>query len=234
MGELNNPLDLNEGDKPAVSLCSRTIVPGNISYLEEPPQPPDLEDALANNDANDEQVPPFHPAVGALRRVAVSTLAHDDVALLVLNPLQQLRQLPHLDLERVLRCVRLRHVHDAVHVERYLLGGCAPVLIPEAVNVLSIVFRIEGEIAVRDRLVVDFILAVRVRDLGGGGTNVSIGMHAKLVIIQSERGLAHHTQKSMSRFPALPNSRSPTWNVTVILSPWCRFSWKHSRPCAGS
>jgi hypothetical protein len=38
----------------------------------------------------------------------------------------------------------------------------------------------------------------------------------------------------MSRFPALPNSRSPTWKVTVILSSLCRFSWKHSRPCAGS
>lgn len=43
-----------------------------------------------------------------------------------------------------------------------------------------------------------------------------------------------HTQKSMSRLPALPNSRSPTWKVTVILSSLRRLSWKHSTPRAGS
>ena len=32
----------------------------------------------------------------------------------------------------------------------------------------------------------------------------------------------------MSRLPAPPNSRSPTWNVTVILSSRCSCSWKHS------
>jgi hypothetical protein len=37
------------------------------------------------------------------------------------------------------------------------------------------------------------------------------------------------TQKSISRFPLPPNSRSPTWNVTVILSSLCSCSWKHSR-----
>lgn len=42
-----------------------------------------------------------------------------------------------------------------------------------------------------------------------------------------------HTQKSISRFPAEPNSRSPTWKVTDILSSLCRDSWKHSRPWAG-
>lgn len=42
------------------------------------------------------------------------------------------------------------------------------------------------------------------------------------------------TQKSISRFPALPNSLSPTWNDTVILSSLCNCSWKHSRPWAGS
>lgn len=39
------------------------------------------------------------------------------------------------------------------------------------------------------------------------------------------------TQKSISRFPLLPNSLSPTWKVTVILSPECSCSWKHSREC---
>lgn len=42
------------------------------------------------------------------------------------------------------------------------------------------------------------------------------------------------TQKSMSKFPLPPNSRSPTWNVTVILSSLCSCSWKHSRECARS
>jgi hypothetical protein len=37
------------------------------------------------------------------------------------------------------------------------------------------------------------------------------------------------TQKSISRLPLPPNSRSPTWNVTVILSSLCSDSWKHSR-----
>ena len=36
----------------------------------------------------------------------------------------------------------------------------------------------------------------------------------------------------MSRLPEPPNSRSPTWNVTVILSSLCSSSWKHSRECA--
>ncbi len=40
------------------------------------------------------------------------------------------------------------------------------------------------------------------------------------------------TQKSISRFPAPPNSRSPTWKVTVILSSLCSTSWKHSLECA--
>jgi hypothetical protein len=43
-----------------------------------------------------------------------------------------------------------------------------------------------------------------------------------------------HTQKSMSRLPALPNSLSPTWKVTVMTSSLWSSSWKHSRPWAGS
>jgi hypothetical protein len=43
-----------------------------------------------------------------------------------------------------------------------------------------------------------------------------------------------HTQKSISRFPLPPNSRSPTWKVTVILSSACNCSWKHSLECARS
>ena len=43
-----------------------------------------------------------------------------------------------------------------------------------------------------------------------------------------------HTQKSISRLPAPPNSLSPTWKVTVILSSLCSISWKHSLECAPS
>lgn len=46
--------------------------------------------------------------------------------------------------------------------------------------------------------------------------------------------LERHTQKSISKLPALPNSLSPTWKVTVILSSTCSISWKHSLPCAAS
>ena len=53
--------------------------------LEEPPQPPDLEDRLADDDADDEDVPPLDPAVCALGGVSVGALADDNVRLLVLD-----------------------------------------------------------------------------------------------------------------------------------------------------
>lgn len=43
-----------------------------------------------------------------------------------------------------------------------------------------------------------------------------------------------HTQKSISKLPLPPNSRSPTWNETVIKSSLCSISWKHSREWAFS
>jgi hypothetical protein len=46
--------------------------------------------------------------------------------------------------------------------------------------------------------------------------------------------ISNRTQKSMSKLLAPPNSRSPTWKVTVILSSACNCSWKHSRECAFS
>jgi len=53
--------------------------------FEEPPQPPDLEDRFADDDANDEDVPPLDPAVCALGSVPVGALADDNVRLLVLD-----------------------------------------------------------------------------------------------------------------------------------------------------
>lgn len=45
---------------------------------------------------------------------------------------------------------------------------------------------------------------------------------------EGEGGGRWLTQKSMSRLPEPPNSRSPTWKDTVILSSRWRSSWKHS------
>jgi hypothetical protein len=53
--------------------------------LEEALEPPDLEDALADDDAHLEDAPPLDAGVGALGGVAVGALADDDVALLVLD-----------------------------------------------------------------------------------------------------------------------------------------------------
>lgn len=48
-------------------------------HLEEAPQPPDLEDRLANDDTNDKDVPPLDTAVCALGSVAMGALADDNV-----------------------------------------------------------------------------------------------------------------------------------------------------------
>jgi hypothetical protein len=53
--------------------------------LEEALEPPDLKDALADDDAHLEDAPPLDAGVGALGGVAVGALADDDVALLVLD-----------------------------------------------------------------------------------------------------------------------------------------------------
>ena len=56
-----------------------------ILDLEEALEPPDLEDALADDDAHLEDAPPLDAGVGALGGVAVGAFADDDVALLVLD-----------------------------------------------------------------------------------------------------------------------------------------------------
>ena len=60
-----------------------------LAYLEESAQPPDLEEGLSNDDADDERVPPLDSAVGALGRVAVGSFAEDNVHLLVLDLLEE-------------------------------------------------------------------------------------------------------------------------------------------------
>ena len=65
------------------------------TYLEEPLQPPHLEEAHASQDNQLEDAPPLHTRICALRCVSVGPFAHDDVALLVLDLGNQLGQLSH-------------------------------------------------------------------------------------------------------------------------------------------
>ena len=134
-------------------------------HLEEAAQPPDLEDGLADDDADDKEVPPLDTAVGALGSVAVGALAHDNVRLLVLDLGQQVGHFARLSLEGVLGRVILRHVHYAVDVERHLLAGRAPVLVAEAVDELAVLVGGKGEVAVGGGLLQGLILARGVCDL---------------------------------------------------------------------
>jgi hypothetical protein len=66
-------------------LAQRTFgIFSGVLHLKESLQPPDLENALANYNTHLEDTPPFYACVRALSGVAVGSLAHDDVALLVL------------------------------------------------------------------------------------------------------------------------------------------------------
>lgn len=73
--------------------------------LEETLEPPDLEDALADHDAHLEDAPPLDASVGALGGVAVGALAHDDVALLVLDLGKELGKLLDCCGRRVSACI---------------------------------------------------------------------------------------------------------------------------------
>lgn len=80
-------------------------------------------------------------------------------------------------LERVLRRLVLGHVDDAVHVEADLLCVCAPVLVVEAVGVLSVFGGGEGVVARGDAALVDLVGARGGFDLRGGVTSVGRGLH---------------------------------------------------------
>lgn len=62
-----------------------TFVLYNPLDLEEATKPPDLEEGLANDKADDKEIPPLDACVGALGGVAVGALTDDDVLLLVLD-----------------------------------------------------------------------------------------------------------------------------------------------------
>ena len=52
-----------------------------------------------------------------------------------------------------------------MHVERYLLTVCRPMLIAEAVCIFSILLRIEGIVTRGNRLLIGFVLAGRILNL---------------------------------------------------------------------
>lgn len=66
-----------------------------MSYLKEALQPPDLEDPLSEKHADLEETPPLDTSVGALGSVSVSSLADNDVALLVLDLSHELGHLSY-------------------------------------------------------------------------------------------------------------------------------------------
>jgi hypothetical protein len=67
----------------------------------------------------------------------------------------------------------LGDVDNTVHVEGYLLAVRAPVLVAEAVDVLAVVLRVEGVVAVRYVLLEGLILARGIRDLDLGHYNLA-------------------------------------------------------------
>ncbi len=67
----------------------------NTLDLKETTEPPDLEEGLADDDANDENVPPLDTAVCALGGVAVGAFAEDNVLLLVLDLGEELGEALH-------------------------------------------------------------------------------------------------------------------------------------------
>lgn len=66
-------------------MCTMTERLNNTLHLEEAAQPPDLEGRLADNKANDEDVPPLDTGVCGLGGVTMGALAHNYILLLILD-----------------------------------------------------------------------------------------------------------------------------------------------------
>lgn len=78
-----------------------------------------------------------------------------------------------LAFQRIRGRVRLGDVDDTVDIEGHLLARGAPVVVAEAVEVLAVVLRVEGVVAVGGGLLIDLVRALRVCDLHEGGVMVS-------------------------------------------------------------
>jgi len=79
---LYNPFDLQVNQLPAQnSKALGTVFP----YLEESLQPPDLEDAFADQNSHLENAPPLDSGICAFCGISVGSFTDNDVGLLVLD-----------------------------------------------------------------------------------------------------------------------------------------------------
>jgi hypothetical protein len=96
-----------------------------ILDLEEALKPPNLEDALADDDAHLENAPPLDAGVGALGGVAVGAFADDNVALLVLDLGEEFGE--ELDCEGYkVSCGSYEVVHGLWMLQTYPLSQADP------------------------------------------------------------------------------------------------------------
>jgi len=156
----------------------------NTLYLEEPFEPPHLEEALANEYHQLEDAPPLDARVCALSSIPVYALAHDDVALLVLDLGDKFRHCSHLLLQWVLGGFRFRDVDNAVHIERDLLRVRTPVLVVEAVCVFAVFFGVEGVVAGGHAAFVDLVAS---RGRLDPEIDLQVSAAAKLPVADLER-----------------------------------------------
>lgn len=127
-------------------------------------------------------------------------------------------------LQWVLWRLGLGNIDDTVDIEGDLLRVRSPVFVAEAVGIPAVRSGSEGVITGGRAALVDLHAVGRVLNLRA--------QHQLSIPPQSGQLKSEQTQKSISRLPLPPNSRSPTWKVTVILSSAWSCSWKHSRECA--
>lgn len=63
------------------------------TYFKKPLQPPDLKDALPNQDSQLKYTPPFDPSIRAFSSIAVGAFTDNDVRLFILDLIQELGEL---------------------------------------------------------------------------------------------------------------------------------------------
>lgn len=160
---------------------STLIVLHQALDFEEAPDPPDLEDALTDEQGHLEDAPPLDARVCRFSSVTVSALADDDIRLLIFHLRDELRERAYcmssvmcrcrqsrastrvkakkhtFFLQWILRRLVLRNIDNAMHIEADLLGVGAPVLVVEAVRVFPILCRNEAMVARRHATLVDLV-----------------------------------------------------------------------------
>lgn len=128
-------------------------------------------------------------------------------------------------------------------VETDFFAGGGPVLVAEAVFEFAVLVGVEAVVTGGDAAFVDEVFAGWIKDLESREDSISNGRGMReskrrvfVNALSTSRGarppwdgwggpkIGILTQKSISKFPAPPNSLSPTWKVTVILSSLCSCS----------